>query len=97
MQEKPGVFAGIDWASVEHQVCLMGGGPPVQRTFAHDALGIGALVDAVGNDKNSLLFPGYFKDVLVGETVREIPRDCLNVVSEILKVRDKPEISALVE
>ena len=45
MQEKPGVFAGIDWASVEHQVCLMGGGPPVQRTFAHDALGIGALVD----------------------------------------------------
>ena len=52
---------------------------------------------AVGNDQNSLLFPGYFKDVLVGETVGEIPRDCLNVVSEILKVRDKPEISALVE
>jgi hypothetical protein len=51
----------------------------------------------VGNDQNSLLFPGYFKDVLVGETVGEIPRDCLNVVSEILKVRDKPEISALVE
>lgn len=40
MQEKPGVFAGIDWASVEHQVCLMGGGPPVQRTFAHDALAV---------------------------------------------------------
>ena len=28
---------------------------------------------AVGNDQNSLLFPGYFKDVLVGETVGEIP------------------------
>jgi hypothetical protein len=35
---------------------------------------------AVGNDQNSLLFPGYLKDVLVGETVGEIPRDCLKVV-----------------
>jgi hypothetical protein len=52
---------------------------------------------AVGDDQNSLLFPGYLKDVLVGKTVGEIPRDCLNVVSEILKVRDKPEISALIE
>jgi hypothetical protein len=52
---------------------------------------------AIGNDKDPLLFAGDFKDILVGETVREIPRDCLNVVSEILEVRNKSEIGALVE
>jgi hypothetical protein len=52
---------------------------------------------AVGDDQDPLLFAGDFKDILVGETVREIPRDCLNVVSEILEVRDKSEIGALVE
>lgn len=51
---------------------------------------------AVGNDQNAVLFPGDCEDVLVGETVGKIPRDCLNVMSEILQVRDKPEISALV-
>jgi hypothetical protein len=52
---------------------------------------------AIGDDQDPLLFAGDCKDVFVGETVGEIPRDGLNVVSEILKVRDKPEISALVE
>jgi transposase len=39
------VFAGIDWASTEHQVCLISTGNPQQRTFPHDANGIGAMVD----------------------------------------------------
>jgi hypothetical protein len=52
---------------------------------------------AISNNQDSLLFPSYCKDVLVGKTGREIARDRLNVVSEILKVRDKPEIRALVE
>jgi endonuclease III len=45
MDIEPLVFVGIDWASTEHQVCLMGADSPVQRTFAHDADGIGAMVD----------------------------------------------------
>ena len=39
------VFVGIDWASTEHQVCLIGVDGPVQRAFPHDADGIGAMVD----------------------------------------------------
>ena len=31
--------------STEHQVCLTGTGEPIQRAFAHDANGIGAMVD----------------------------------------------------
>ena len=45
MDTEPLVFVGIDWASTEHQACLTGMGDPVQRTFAHDAGGIGAMVD----------------------------------------------------
>ena len=45
MDTEPLVFVGIDWASTEHQVCLTGTGDPVQRAFAHDAIGIGAMVD----------------------------------------------------
>jgi transposase len=45
MDTEPLVFVGIDWASTEHQVCLTRTGDPVQRTFAHDADGIGAMVD----------------------------------------------------
>jgi hypothetical protein len=45
MDTEPLVFVGIDWASTEHQVCLTGTGDPVQRVFAHDASGIGAMVD----------------------------------------------------
>ncbi|HET8996244.1 MAG TPA: IS110 family transposase [Acetobacteraceae bacterium] len=45
MDTEPLVFVGIDWASTEHQVCLMGAGEPIQRAFAHDAAGIGAMVD----------------------------------------------------
>ena len=45
MDTEPLVFVGIDWASTEHQVCLIGADSPVQRVFAHDADGIGAMVD----------------------------------------------------
>ena len=45
MDTEPLVFVGIDWASTEHQVCLTGIGDPVQRVCAHDASGIGAMVD----------------------------------------------------
>src|SRR5690348_16297388 len=45
MHTEPLVFVGIDWASTEHQVCFIGPGEPVQRAFAHDAGGIGAMVD----------------------------------------------------
>jgi transposase len=45
MDTEPLVFVGIDWASTEHQVCLTGADSPVQRAFAHDADGIGAMVD----------------------------------------------------
>lgn len=42
---EPLVFVGIDWASTEHQVCLIGADGPVQRAFAHDGDGIGTMVD----------------------------------------------------
>jgi transposase len=45
MDAEPLVFVGIDWASTEHQVCLTGADSPVQRAFAHDATGIGMMVD----------------------------------------------------
>jgi transposase len=45
MDAEPLVFVGIDWASTEHQVCLTGADGPVQRAFAHDATGIGTMVD----------------------------------------------------
>jgi len=44
MEQEPTVFVGIDWASEEHQVCLIGPNAPVQRAFAHDAAGLGAMV-----------------------------------------------------
>jgi len=45
MDEEPTVFVGVDWASVEHQVCLVGQDGPVQRAFAHDADSLGAMMD----------------------------------------------------
>ena len=45
MEQEPTVFVGIDWASEEHQVCLIGPNGPVQRAFAHDAAGLNAMVD----------------------------------------------------
>jgi transposase len=45
METEPFVFVGIDWATADHQVCLTGTGNPVQRSFPHDAGGIGAMVD----------------------------------------------------
>jgi len=42
---EPTVFVGVDWASAEHQVCLMGPTGPTQRAFLHDASGLGAMVD----------------------------------------------------
>jgi transposase len=45
MEQEPTVFVGIDWASEEHQVCLIGSKGPVQRAFAHDAAGLGAMAE----------------------------------------------------
>jgi transposase len=45
MEKEPTVFVGVDWASVEHQVCRVGPDGPVQRAFAHDADGLNAMVD----------------------------------------------------
>ena len=44
MEREPTLFVGVDWASKEHQVCLIGAGEPQQRAFAHDADGLGAMV-----------------------------------------------------
>src|SRR5918999_6412454 len=52
---------------------------------------------AVGDDQNPSLFPGDFKDILIGKTRRIVTRDDLNVMSELAKVRNKPEVGALVE
>jgi len=43
MEQEPTVFVGIDWASEEHQVCVIGPDGPIQRAFAHDAAGLGAM------------------------------------------------------
>ena len=48
MDIEPIVFAGIDWASTEHQVCLTSSTSipsSQQRAFPHEASGIGAMVD----------------------------------------------------
>jgi transposase len=45
MDKEPAIFVGVDWASTEHQVCMIGPSGPVQRAFAHDAGGLGAMVD----------------------------------------------------
>jgi transposase len=45
MDKEPAIFVGVDWASTEHQVCMIGPDGPVQRAFAHDAGGLGAMVD----------------------------------------------------
>jgi len=45
MDNEPTVFVGVDWASTEHQVCVLGPDGPMQRAFAHDAEGLGAMVD----------------------------------------------------
>lgn len=45
MEHEPMVFVGVDWASTEHQVCVLAAKGPVQRAFAHDALGLGAMID----------------------------------------------------
>src|ERR687895_1054709 len=52
---------------------------------------------AVCDDQNPFLFPGDFKDTLIGKTRRIITRDGLNVMSELAKVRNKSEVGALVE
>jgi transposase len=45
MDKEPAIFVGVDWASTEHQVCVIGPSGPVQRAFAHDAGGLGGMVD----------------------------------------------------
>jgi hypothetical protein len=45
MDSEPTLFVGVDWASTEHQVCVLGPSGPLQRAFVHDADGLGAMVD----------------------------------------------------
>jgi hypothetical protein len=52
---------------------------------------------AVDDDQNPSLFPGDFKDVFIGKTRRIVTRDNVNVMSKLTKVRNKPEVGALVE
>lgn len=44
MNKEPILFVGVDWASREHQVCIVGADAPQQKAFAHDADGLGAMV-----------------------------------------------------
>jgi transposase len=42
---EPTIFVGVDWASQDHQVCLVKGNEtPVQRSFAHSADGLNEMV-----------------------------------------------------
>jgi transposase len=45
MDKEPDIFVGVDWASTDHQLCMIGPSGPVQRAFALDAGGLGAMVD----------------------------------------------------
>jgi transposase len=45
MDSEPALFVGVDWASTEHQVCVLGPDGPIQKAFAHAAEGLGAMVD----------------------------------------------------
>ena len=67
--------------------------PGVRQSLVEDQLA----EIAIGNDQNSLLLPGNRQDGLIRQTMREIARDGGNVVSEVSKVIDKAEISALVK
>jgi hypothetical protein len=67
--------------------------PGVQESLVEDQL---AEV-AVSNEQNALLVPGYCQDILISKTGRVLAGDSRNVVAKLTKVRDKAEISALVE
>lgn len=45
MESEPTLFVGVDWASTEHQVCVLGPDGPIQKAFAHEAEALGAMVD----------------------------------------------------
>lgn len=45
MDSEPTLFVGVDWASTEHQVCVLGSEGAIQRAFAHEAEALGAMVD----------------------------------------------------
>jgi hypothetical protein len=51
----------------------------------------------VGDQQNSLPFPGKGKDILIGKTGRVIAGNARNIMTEAAKVGDQPEIGALVE
>jgi hypothetical protein len=51
----------------------------------------------VGNEQNPPLFPGNCQDILIGKTRRIIARDSMYVMSEVAKMWNQPEVSALVE
>lgn len=55
MEQEPTVFVGVDWASEEYQVCLIGPKGPVQRAFVHDAAGLGAMAKCVVSQADSPL------------------------------------------
>jgi hypothetical protein len=44
-EKEPTVFVGVDWACLEHQVCLVGPAGPVQWAVAHEADSLGAMMD----------------------------------------------------
>jgi hypothetical protein len=52
---------------------------------------------AVGNHQNQSLFPGDCQDILIGKTRRIIAGDDMNVMTELAKVGNQSEVSALIE
>jgi hypothetical protein len=52
---------------------------------------------AVGNHQHPSLLPGDGQDIRIGKTGRIVVRDSLNVMSELAKVGNQPEVGALVE
>ncbi len=52
---------------------------------------------AVSDHQNPSLCPGDGQDVRIGKTRRIVARDGLNVMAELAKVGNQPEVGALVE
>ena len=52
---------------------------------------------AVSNEQNPLRSPGDCQDILIGKTRRIIAGDDVHVMAELAKVRNKSEVSALIQ
>jgi hypothetical protein len=52
---------------------------------------------AVSHHQHPTLCPGDGQDILIGKTMRIVARDDLNVMAELAKVGNQPEVGALVE